>query len=99
MLIIVIAIFFTLSIIIKSYKRIDGGEVRSGDVIKAFIPAAIAVSCLLLRTTYFALPEEGMVSSEYLNYRKILLWGFLALMGYIFRVVIYGSVYAYRKRR
>mgnify|MGYP003624423964 CR=1 FL=1 len=98
MFIIVIAIFFTLSIIINSCKRIDEGEVSSGDVIKAFIPAAIAISCLLLRTGYFALPEEGMVSSEYLNYRKILLWGFLGLMGYIFRAVIYGSVYAYRMR-
>ena len=97
MLIIVIAIFFTLVIIINSYKRIDGGEVSSGDVIKAFIPAVIAVACLLLRSSYFALPEVGMVSSEYLNYRKILLWVFLALMGYVFRAVIYGSVFAYRR--
>lgn len=99
MFIIVIAIFFTLSIIINSYKRIDTGEVSSRDVVKASIPAAIAIICLLLRTSYFALPDEGMVSSEYLNYRKILLWSFLGLMGYIFRSVIYGSVFAYRKRR
>ncbi|MBT6467595.1 MAG: hypothetical protein HOK50_08060 [Kordiimonadaceae bacterium] len=98
MLIIIIAIFITLSIIIKSYKRIDDVNVTSSDVIKATFLATIAISFLVLRNLYFALPEEGMVTNEYLNYRKILLWGFIALMGYIFRAIIYSLVYFYRNR-
>jgi uncharacterized BrkB/YihY/UPF0761 family membrane protein len=98
MLIIIIAIFITLSIIIKSYKRIDDAKVTSSEVIKAALIATIAISFLLLRTFYFALPEEGMVTNEYLNYRKVLLWGFIALMGYVFRAIIYSLVYFYRSR-
>lgn len=99
MLIIVIAIFVSLIITINSYKLIDSGDVSRQDVLKALFPALIALSCLLLRSTYFALPEETMVSTEYLNYRKLLLWGVLGLMGYVIRAGIYGSVYFYRQRR
>ncbi|MBT6328684.1 MAG: hypothetical protein HOJ34_02780 [Kordiimonadaceae bacterium] len=98
MIIIVIAIFFTLGVIVNSYKHIDQGEVSRSVLMKALIPAAIAVICLSLRVSYFALPEEAMVSTEYLNYRKALLGVFLALMGYILRSAIYGSVYIYRKK-
>ena len=63
MLIIIIAIFITLSIIIKSYKRIDDVNVTSSDVIKATCLATIAISFLVLRNLYFALPEEGMVTN------------------------------------
>jgi len=98
MLIIVIAIFVSLAIVINSYKHIDGGDVSCSDVFKALIPALIAIFCLVLRSTYFALPEEAMVSTEYLNYRKLLLWVFLGLMGYVIRVGIYGSVFFYRMR-
>lgn len=99
MLIIVIAIFVSLIIIINSYKHIDSSDVSRSDVLKALIPALFALSCLALRSAYFALPEEAMVSTEYLNYRKILLWGFLGLMGYVIRAGIYGSVYLYRMQR
>ncbi len=98
MLIILIAIFFALAIIVRSYTTIDAGEVSAKDVIKALIPAAIAIICLSLRVSYFALPEGGMVSSEYLTYRSILLWVFLALMGYVVRATIYGSVFLYRRK-
>ena len=98
MILIVIAIFFALGVIVNSYKRIDHGDVVRVDIIKALIPALIAIICLSLRVSYFALPEEAMVSIEYLNYRKFLLWVFVALMGYIVRLAIYGSVYYYRKK-
>jgi hypothetical protein len=98
MIIIVIAIFFGLGVIVNSYKHIDHGEVSSSDLIKALIPALIAISCLSLKVSYFALPEQAMVSTEYLNYRKVLLWVFLALMGYIMRAAIYSLVYFYRKK-
>jgi len=99
MLIIIIAIFFTLAVIVNSYRHVDGGEICVSDLIKAALPAFIAIGCLLLRTGYFALPEEALVSTEYLTSRKFLLWGFLAFMGYIVRMVIYGSVFAYRNSR
>ncbi|MBL4601148.1 MAG: hypothetical protein JKY84_00230 [Emcibacteraceae bacterium] len=98
MFIIVVAIFFTLTVIVNSYKHIDAGEITTPDLVKAVAPAVIAIICLSLRVGYFALPDEGMVSAEYLNYRNMLLWGFLGLMGYIVRAAIYGSVYAYRTR-
>ena len=98
MLLITLVIFFSFAVVVRSYKHIDNHEVSKSDLLKAIIPAAIAIICLTLRGTYFALPEEGMVSLEYLNYRKIFLWGFLAFMGYILRALIYSCVYAYRKR-
>lgn len=98
MFLIFVFIFFTLSIIIKSYKHIDHKEVLYADVVKAAIPALIGMSCLIIRMTYFALPEEGMVSLEYLSYRRSLLWVFLALMGYIVRAIIFGSVFLYRRK-
>lgn len=98
MTLIVIAIFFALAVIVRSYKHIDHGEVSRSDLIKALIPAVIAIICLSLRISYFALPDEAMVSQEYLNYRKYLLLVFLILMGYILRAAIYSSVYFYRKR-
>ena len=98
MLIIVVAIFFTLTVIVNSYKHIDAGDITTSDLVKAIVPAMIAIICLSLRVGYFALPDEGMVSPEYLNYRNILLWGFLGLMGYIVRAAIYSSVYVYRTR-
>jgi len=67
-------------------------------VIKASGFAIIALVCLSLRTWYFALPDQGMVSGEYLGYRKYLLWGFLFFMGYIARAIIYGSVFVFRKK-
>ena len=98
MLIIIIAIFFALGVIVKTYGHIDHNEVTRKDVIKAAVPAVIAVLCLILREGYFSLPDDTMVSTEFLNYRKILLWGFLGLMGYILRALTYGSVYFYRGR-
>lgn len=99
MLIITLVLFFSFAVVVRSYKHIDHNEVSNSDLVKAIIPALIAVICLTLRGTYFALPEQGMVSMEYLNYRKILLWGFLAFMGYIMRALIYSCVYIYRKNK
>ena len=96
MLIIIIAIFMTLFVIINSYKHIDNAVINKGDLVKAAVPAAIAFGCLMLREGYFALPDEGMVSIEYLNYRRILLWGFILFMGYIVRLGIFSAVYLYR---
>ena len=98
MFLIFVFIFFTLSVMIKSYKHIDNEEVTLNDIIKAAIPAFIAICCLVARMTYFALPEEGTVSLEFLSYRRYLIWVFTALMGYIIRVIIYGSVFLYRKK-
>lgn len=93
-----IAIFFTLAVVTKSYTAIDQGDIVAKDLIKPILFGLVAVSCLLLRESYFALPDEGGVSTEYLNYRKYLLWVFLALMGYIMRALIFVSVYFYRKK-
>ena len=98
MFLIFVFIFFTLSIIIKSYKHIDNQEVLLPDIIKAAIPAIIGIICLVTRMTYFALPEEGMISLEYLSYRRYLIWIFVALMGYIVRTLIFGSVFLYRRK-
>lgn len=98
MFLVFVFIFFTLSIVIKSYKHVDHKEVLLNDIIKASIPAFIAIICLVARMTYFALPEEGMVSLEYLSYRRYLLWIFIALMGYVIRTLIYGSVFLYRRK-
>lgn len=98
MLLIFVFIFFTLSVIIKSYKHIDNQEVLMADVRKAAIPAFIGICCLVARMTYFALPDEGMVSLEYLSYRRFLLWIFLALMGYVVRTFIFGTVFLYRRK-
>lgn len=98
MTIIIFAIFFTLAIIIRSYTHIDNNDVTDKDLIKAFIPALIGLISLTLRATYFALPEEAMVSAEYLNYRNILMVIFLVMMGYIIRAGIYGCVFLYRRR-
>ena len=98
MLLITIAIFFAMAIIIRSYKYIDDNRVLKRDVIKAGSFASIAIVCIILRGTYFALPEETMVSNEYLTYRSFLIWGFMAFMAYIVRFVIYSAVYLYRSR-
>lgn len=98
MFFILVSIFITLSVIINSYKLIDNNDVAEKDVIKATLFAALSLICLALRASYFALPEEGMVTNEYLAYRKYLLWGFLFFMGYIVRSIIYGSVYFYRRK-
>lgn len=98
MFLIFVFIFFTLSVVIKSYKHVDHQEVLLNDIIKAAIPAFIAIACLVARMTYFALPEEGLVSLEYLSYRRYLLWVFIALMGYIIRTIIFGSVFLYRRK-
>lgn len=98
MFLIFVFIFFTLSIVIRSYKHVDHQEIILNDIIKAAVPAFIGIACLILRTTYFALPEEGMVSLEYLSYRRYLLWIFVALMGYVVRTLIYGSVFLYRRK-
>lgn len=98
MLIIIIAIFFALSLLVRSYRHIDNNDVSKSDLVKSLIPAMVGLACLFLRESYFALPEGAMASVEYLNYRKILLWGFLLCMGYILRSAIYGSVFFYRSR-
>lgn len=98
MFLVFVFIFFTLSVVIKSYQHVDHQKVILNDIIKAAIPAFIAIICLVARMTYFALPEEGMVSLEYLSYRRYLLWIFIALMGYIIRTLIYGSVFIYRRK-
>ncbi|MCP5382958.1 MAG: hypothetical protein H6912_11400 [Kordiimonadaceae bacterium] len=98
MLIIVIAIFITLIVIINSYKKIDNSVIKKQDIVKTALPAIVALGCLMLRASYFALPDEGMVSLEYLNYRKFLLWGFILLMGYFVRLGIFGVVYIFRDR-
>ncbi len=98
MFLIMIAIFFTLTVIVRSYTHIDSNQISNADVLKAVLPAMIAIMCLVLRENYFALPENAMVTGEYLTYRKLLLWGFLGLMGYIVRAAIYGCVFIYRKR-
>lgn len=98
MLIIIFSIFFALSILVRSYTHIDNHDVSKSDLIKASIPALLALLCLTLRESYFALPEGAMAGVEYLNYRKILLWVFLLCMGYLLRAVIYGSVFLYRGR-
>lgn len=98
MTLIIVAIIFTLAVIVRSYNHIDHGDVNKSDLIKALVPALIAIICISLRVSYFALPDEAMVSTEYLNYRKYLLLVFLVLMGYILRAAIYGSVYFYRKK-
>ncbi|MEZ5758101.1 MAG: hypothetical protein R3D86_07765 [Emcibacteraceae bacterium] len=98
MLIIVIAIFITLIVIINSYKKIDNSVIKEQDIMKTAIPAIIALGCVMLRASYFALPDEGMVSQEYLNYRKFLLWAFILLMGYIIRFGIFSVVYIFRDR-
>ncbi|MDG1709006.1 MAG: hypothetical protein P8H03_09605 [Emcibacteraceae bacterium] len=92
-----VSIIVSLVVIIKSYKHIDNADVLQKDVIKASAFAIFALVCLGLRVWYFALPDEGMVSGEYLGYRKYLLWGFLFFMGYIARAIIYGSVFLFRK--
>lgn len=98
MFLIFVFIFFTLSVVIKTYKHVDHQEVLLNDIMKAAIPAFISIICLVARMTYFALPEEGMVSLEYLSYRRYLLWIFVALMGYIIRTLIFGSVFLYRRK-
>ena len=98
-MIIIIAIFFALAIIVKSYIHIDGHEIKKSDIIKAAIPAFVALSCLIFRGTYLALPEETTVSTQFLYYRQYLLWIFLALMAYIIRFMIYGAVYLYRRKK
>jgi anaerobic C4-dicarboxylate transporter len=98
MLIITIAIFFTMAIIVRSYKFIDNNRIDVKDIIKAGLMASVAIFCIILRETYFALPEGSMVSMEYLTYRSYLIWGFLAFMAYIVRLLIYTSVYIYRSR-
>lgn len=98
MLIITIAIFFSMAVIVKSYSYVDSQKIYINDIVKAAIPALIAVICMVLRGTYFSLPEEGMVTGQYLEYRGYLLWGFLAFMAYIIRFFIYSVVYIYRNR-
>ncbi|MCC3862269.1 hypothetical protein [Pseudemcibacter aquimaris] len=98
MLLVFIAIFISLSVIIKTYKRIDNDVITQRDVLIACGFAAISIFCLTLRVTYFALPDEGMVSIEYLNYRRYLIWGFLLFMGYILRAIVFGTVYLYRRK-
>ncbi|HPF46000.1 MAG: hypothetical protein KDF58_07860 [Alphaproteobacteria bacterium] len=98
MFIILIAIFITLVVIINSYKKIDTTVIKTEDIFKTAVPAIIAIACIMLRAGYFALPDEGMVSLEYLNYRKMLLWAFILLMGYIVRLGIFGVVYIFRDR-
>lgn len=97
MTIIILSILFMLVIIIRSYKYIDNNTVTSNDLIKAIVPAVIGIFCLTFRATYFALPDGGMVSSEYVMYRNILMAIFLAMMGYVIRAGIYGAVFIYRK--
>ena len=97
-MLIFIVIFFALAVIVKSYTYVDANEILPKDIYKAAIPAVIALTCLILRETYFVLPEETTVSMQYIYYRQYLLWGFMALMAYVFRFVLYGSVYYYRRR-
>lgn len=98
MTIIIISIIFMLIVIIRSYIYIDKSSVTFQDLVKTSLLAAIGIICLTVRATYFALPEDAMVSSEYITYRNILMAAFLAMMGYIVRAGIYGSVFFYRKR-
>lgn len=99
MLIITIAIFFSMAVIVKSYGYIDGHTVLINDIVKAAIPASIAIICITLRETYFALPEGSMVSAQYIEYRGYLLWGFLIFMAYIIRFFIYSMVFVYRNSK
>ncbi|MDG1437856.1 MAG: hypothetical protein P8P98_02695 [Emcibacteraceae bacterium] len=94
-----VSIFVTLAVIINSYKHIDNADVVQKDVMKACAFAVFSLACLSLRIWYFALPDQGMVTVEYLGYRKYLLWGFLFFMGYIARAIIYGSVFLFRKKK
>ena len=98
-MLIIIAIFIALAIIVKSYIHIDNREIKNSDLIKAAIPAFIALACFIFRETYLALPDETTVSTQFLYYRKYLLWIFLALMAYIVRFMIYGVVFLYRRSR
>ncbi len=98
MFLILIAIIIMLVVIVKSYTYVDNNEITEKDLVKALIPSLIAVVSLMLRETYFAMPEGGMVSGEYLMYRHILLGIFVVTMGYVVRVSIYGCVYFYRKK-
>ena len=98
MFLILIAIIIMLVIVVKSYTYIDNNDVTEKDLIKALIPALIAVVSLGLRETYFAMPEGGMVSGEYLMYRNILMGIFVVTMGYVVRISIYSCVYFYRKK-
>ncbi len=98
MIIITVILFFSFAVVVRSYMRVDSGDISRSDLIKATIFALISISCITLRETYFALPEGALVSAEYLNYRKILLLGFFIFMGYILRAIIYWCFYFYRKR-
>lgn len=97
-MLIFIAIFFALSVLVRSYQYIDHNKISEIDLIKALIFASIALICIILHETYFALPTGATVSQQYLNYRGYLLWGFLAFMAYILRFMIYLAVYFYRRR-
>ena len=97
-MLIIIAIFFALAVIVRSYIYVDNNEIMGKDIFKAAIPSVVALGCIIYRETYFALPEETTVSMQFIYYRQYLLWGFIALMAYIVRFMIYGSVYCYRRR-
>lgn len=97
-MLIFVVIFFALAVIVKSYTYVDANEILPKDIFKSAILAIIALTCFILRETYFALPEETTISMQYLYYRQYLLWGFMALMAYVFRFALYGSVYFYRRR-
>lgn len=96
-MLIIIAIFFALTVIVRSYTHVDNKEIKLADIMKAAMLASVALVCLITRETYFALPDEGTVTLQYIYYRQYLLWGFIALMAYIVRLVIYLSVYHYRR--
>lgn len=98
MFLLLIALAITISVVIKTYQRIDNGEITSRDVLIASAFAVISIVCLTLRVTYFALPEQGTVSLEYLTYRRYLIWGFMLFMGYILRAIVFGSVFLYRRK-
>ncbi len=99
MFLIFIAIIIMLVVVVKSYTYVDHNDVTEKDLVKALIPALVAIVSLSLRETYFALPEGAMVSGEYLMYRNILMGIFVVTMGYVIRVAIYGSVYFYRRNK
>jgi hypothetical protein len=98
MSIIIISVIFMLIIIIRSYIHIDNNSVTFRDLVKTSIPAVVGIICLTVRSTYFALPEDAMVSAEYMTYRNILMAVFLAMMGYIVRTGVYSVVFFYGNR-